>query len=203
MNWRKGLLRLWVVGTAIWIATVIVFGLRHADDSVFEGVAQGVWAAELYTEYWYYRIIRPDVAAEARRVHSVFDDPMSSRRCVSYRERERDEAQLAKDEAEEAKQPPKPPSPDGTRALTNADLDRLWMAPECSAKVANAKDELGEIWALPDAVEKGGWVLDALLSFAFWLFGPPIAALVVGTSLIWAFGWAFRGFRAQVKPELQ
>jgi hypothetical protein len=40
------------------------------------------------------------------------------------------------------------------------------------------------------------WARDELLSLSYWLFGPPIAALVLATSLIWAFGWAFRGFRA-------
>jgi hypothetical protein len=191
MNWRKGLTRLWLVGTALWIAAVVVYGLRHADERPFESVGQGVLAAELYTDYWYYRIIRHDVAAEARRVHSVFDDPTSQQHCVSYWERQRDEAQLAKDEAEEAKQPPKPPSPDGTRALTKADLDRLWMPSECSADVAEAKGRLEHVqYDLPD------WVPDALLSFAYWLFAPPIAALVVGTSLILALRWAVHGFRA-------
>lgn len=37
---------------------------------------------------------------------------------------------------------------------------------------------------------------DALLLLLNWLLGPPLAALAVGTSLIWAFRWAFRGFRA-------
>ena len=193
MNWSKGLRRLWMAGTAFWIVAVVVFGCWHYEERVYPPAtaAQGVWAAELYAEYWYYRVIRPAVAAEARRVHSVFDDPASQQHCVSYWERQRDEVQLAKDEAEEAKQPPKPRSPDGTTMATRADIDRLLMAPECSAEVEKAKDELGEIWALPDAVERGGWVPDALLSFAYWLFGPPIAFFVIGVGLI----WAFRGFR--------
>jgi hypothetical protein len=109
----------------LWVLALWGEGLPPAT------AAQGVWAAELYAEYWYYRIIRPDVAAEARRVHSVFDDPTSQQHCVSYWELQRDEAQLAKDEAEEAKEPPKPRSPDGTTMATRADIDRLLMAPEC------------------------------------------------------------------------
>ena len=65
------------------------------------------------------------------------------------------------------------------------------MAPECSADVAEAKGRLEHVqYDLPD------WVPDALLSFAYWLFAPPIAALVAGTSLILALRWAVHGFRA-------
>jgi hypothetical protein len=192
MNWGKGLRRLWMVGTALWIVAVMVFGYWHYGERVYPPAtaAQGVWAAELYAEYWYYRIIRPDVAAEARRVHSVFDDPTSPSHCVSYWDRKQLEDKLAKDKAEEAKRPPRAPG-----QMSTADLDRLWMPAECSAEVEKAKDKLGEIWALRDAVEKGGWVPDALLSFALWLFSPPIATLLVGASMIGAFRWAFRGFR--------
>jgi hypothetical protein len=65
------------------------------------------------------------------------------------------------------------------------------MPSECSADVAEAKDRLEHVqYDLPD------WVPDALLSFAYWLFAPSIAVLVVGTSLMWALRWVFRGFRA-------
>jgi hypothetical protein len=81
---------------------------------------------------------------EARRVHSVFDDPMSPSHCVSYWDRKQLEDKLAKDGAEDAKRPPRAPG-----QMSTADLDRLWMPAECSAEVEKAKDELGEIWGDP------------------------------------------------------
>jgi hypothetical protein len=184
MNWSKGLRRLWMVGTALWIVTVLIIGFRQAEEGsyTFGGVAQGVWAMELYTEYWYYRIFRPGVVGEARRVLS---DP-----CVPRSEREQEEAAVARLEAEEAKLPPQPPLPDGTKRGTRSQIARILMLPECSAEVAEAKSELRDVGNLPVSVE-GGWVPGALLSLAYWLFGPPIAGLVVGASLL----WTFRGFR--------
>jgi hypothetical protein len=194
MNWRKGLLRLWVVGTAIWIVSAIILVFQYAaedpripgivvPDRVFEA-STVVRAADIYVSYWYYRIIRPGVAAEAHRVMDLS--------CKTSSQVARDEADLREHEAEEKKEPPRPP-----HELSRSDLDRLLMnaVPECSAEVEKAKYELGDIAALPASVEDGGWAPEALLSFAYWLFGPPIVALVVSASLIWAFRWAFRGFR--------
>src|SRR5262249_20453499 len=100
MTWRKGLLRIWVVGTAIWIAATVGLVLQYAAEAprvpgilvperVFEA-SKVVRAAKLYAEYWYYLLIRPDVAAEARKILS---DP-----CVSWPERERYEAEVVKAE---------------------------------------------------------------------------------------------------------
>jgi hypothetical protein len=91
MSWGKGLRRLWIVGTAIWIVGFVAFGDQYFEWR-FEGpVANAVWLIEY----------------------------------VGYPEH---------------------------RSL----------------------------------------VIEAWLYLAYWLFGPPIAALVAGTSLI----WALRGFRA-------
>jgi hypothetical protein len=97
---------------------------------------------------------------------------------------------------EEAKRPPQPPLPDGSKILTQKDLIEMDLraVPECSAEIEKARSELEDV---TDLDEFPDWARHALLSFAYWLFGPPIAALVIGTSLIWAFGWAFRGFRAR------
>jgi hypothetical protein len=172
MNWGKGLRRLWVVATAVWILSVVAV--------LPEIATEGVSAAEGYAEYWYYHIIRSDVAAEARRLGGDHQKEISLP-CVSNREREQQEAEVAQLEAEEAKRPPPPPLPDGTKRGTRSQLARLMLSPECSAKEIELR---GVVYDPPD------W--EPLLSLTYWLFGPPIAALVVGTSLI----WAFRGFRA-------
>jgi DNA-binding transcriptional LysR family regulator len=158
-------------------------------------MAQGVWAAELYAKYWYYRIIRPDMAAEARRVMDLPCDPRPEREAKLARE----QAEVARLEAEEAKRPPPPPPrPGAPKIMSELELTRLRMGvgilPECSVEIEKAKAELRDIAVLPGIIEEG-WVPEALLSFAYRLFGPPIVALVVGMSLIWALGWAFRGFR--------
>ena len=107
MNWRKGLLRLWAVATALWIVTVLALGYQYSDA--------GIEAAKLYPEYLYNHLKRHDVVAEARRVLS---DQKSVEEvvgvpnwppCVSHWERERQEAHVAELEALEAKRPPEPP----------------------------------------------------------------------------------------------
>jgi hypothetical protein len=182
MNWGKGLRRLWVVGTAIWIAAVVGYGLRHPEEINYPylTVADGVLATEQYAEYWYYHIVRPDLVARKHRLPH----------CVSHEERARLEADLEAEKAKEAKRPPRAPG-----EMSGADLDRLFMPAECSAEVERAKSEVEDVMdEFP--VWLGAEPRDALLLLLYWLLGPPLAALAVGTSLIWAFRWAFRGFRA-------
>jgi hypothetical protein len=185
MSWGKGLRRLWIVGTAIWIVGFVTFGDQYFEGRFVGPVANAVQVTELYAEYWYYHILRSDLVAKKRRLLSDFYDPQSPHYCVSHEQRERERASLAELEREEAKRPPKPP---GEWSLT--DLERLGMRiPECAAEVGKARSELQDVidWdEIPD------WARDALLSLAYWLLVPPIAALVVGRSLI----WALRGFRA-------
>jgi hypothetical protein len=179
MNWRVGLLRLWVVGTALWILSVVVlaFLVSHA----------AIEAATLYPEYLYNHLKRHDVVAEARRVLSdpkvveeVVGVPGHRLPCVSHWERERQEAHVAKLEAQEAKRPPP------TGQLSSSQLERLVMPLECSAEIQEAQAVIASD-DFPD------WARDALLSSVYWLFGPPVVVLLIGASL----AWAFRGFRAR------
>jgi hypothetical protein len=85
MNWRKGLLRLWIVATALWVVLVAAF------DWALSGDAGGIAAAELSAELLYYHTIRPDLVARKRQ----FLDPKSPHYCVLPEQRERQKARLA------------------------------------------------------------------------------------------------------------
>jgi hypothetical protein len=164
MNWRKGLLRLWLIATAIWIVGFVAFGDQYFEERFYPPgpVAQAVQAAELYAEYWYPHILRPDMVAKKRQLLSEFYDLKSPHYCVSHEQREREKARLAGLEREEAK---RPPNPSGERSLTDLDLERLWMrTPECSAEVDKARSELEDVIDWDDIPD---WARDALLSLAY------------------------------------
>jgi hypothetical protein len=188
MNWRRGLLRLWVVATALWMVSVVAVCAFLGNDYEFRGGR----ALELSSEYWYYRILFPNLVAAARKL----DTPLY---CMTQRERDEEEAKLAQLEAEEAKRPPEP----STRAGSLRRLELMTMLktrPVCPEAVLKERDDLqmrypqaGDIGYLLSAVENGGWVPEARLSFAYWMFGPPISVFILGASLM----WALRGFLAR------
>src|SRR5215471_2262444 len=111
MNWRKGLLRLWVVASALWIVSVAAFEWTFGTEEAV--------SAELYAKYSYYRIMHPDSVAKKRQLISDFDDPKSPAYCVSHEQRERQKARLAELETTKAKRPlaPPPQKPPGTYGL--------------------------------------------------------------------------------------
>ena len=178
MNWGKGLRRLWMVATALWIISVVA-GLP-------EIAAEGVSAAEVYSQYWYYRFTRPDVVAAALR---ALDNPCLAREERDTRLNARQE-KLAEFKAEAAKHQGQLSASDADLLFSIEDLNKI--GPECSAEVAKAKEEMKNITFLPGVAECA-WAPEALRSFAYWIFGPPIIVFILGTSLI----WAFRGFRAR------
>ena len=63
----------------------------------------------------------------------------------------------------------------------------LMTTPVCAEAVLKEREDLqmqypqgGDIGYLLCAVEDGGWVPEARLSFAYWMFGPPISVLLGG-----------------------
>jgi hypothetical protein len=187
MNWRKGLLRLWIVATALWIASVLAVCEFLGNGYEFRGVQ----AVELSAEYWYYRILHPKlVEATSKLLTPLY--------CDTQQERDEEEAPYKAKWAEEAKKAPLP----GGRRVSREEMWALGPheRPVCDEVVLKDQDDLrmqlqqasDDVERLVFDVERGGWVRDALLSFAYWLFGPPTAVFILGASLM----WALRGFRA-------
>jgi hypothetical protein len=187
MNWQKGLLRLWVVATAPWIASVVLVCEFLGNGYEFRGVQ----AVELSAEYWYYRILHPKLVQAA----SKYLTPLY---CDTQKERDEEEAPYKAKRAEEAKKAPLP----GGRMISLQEAIALGphARPVCSEAVLKEQDDLRmqlqqaseDVERLVFDVERGGWVHDVLMSLAYWLFGPPIAVFILGASLM----WALRGFRA-------
>jgi len=67
MNWRKGLLRLWVVASALWIVSVAAFEWTFGTEEAV--------SAELYAKYSYYRIMHPDSVAKKRQSSAISMTP--------------------------------------------------------------------------------------------------------------------------------
>jgi hypothetical protein len=201
MNWRKGLLRLWVVATALWVVFVATF------DWALSGNRGGISAVGLSAESFYYHIIRPDLVASKRQ----FLDPKSPHHCVLPEQRERQKARLAELEAAEQKAEAVKQAAEAEAVrtskphqLSNEEYDALirgpsagevdliraeMQVPECSADAARA---ISELEAVVDWGDFPDWARDAFLSLAYWMVGPPIVVFILGASLL----WAFRGFRA-------
>ena len=136
MNRRKGLLRLWVVVTALWIVGAV------ALDWAFLGTETGVvGAVKIYAQYSFYRFIRPVLAARKTQLFSDFDDPKSSNYCVSHEQRVQEKVRLAELEKEEAQRRPEPPPPEQPRAYgLYGVLDRTMRAPTAKETTANTRE---------------------------------------------------------------
>jgi hypothetical protein len=131
-----------------------------------------------------------------------FLDPKSPHYCVLPEQREQQKARLA--ELEDAMKKAEAVRTTKPHQLSSEEFDALirgpsagevdairaeMQVPECSADAARA---ISELEAVVDWGEFPAWARHPLLSLASWLFGPPIAVFILGSSLI----WALRGFRA-------
>jgi hypothetical protein len=65
MDISRGLLRLWLVATAIWIVAVLVIQLN--DDQALAALTPGIWPAGgmLDLNFWFFNVLIPPVAVFA------------------------------------------------------------------------------------------------------------------------------------------
>ena len=139
-------------------------------------------AVQLSAEYCYYRIFHPNLLAATREAILKLDTPLS---CVTQDERDKAEAKLAKLKVGLAT--PGVIAPRTLDDLIQIEQSKRVMArPVCSETVLREQDALrmrmqdqqaADIRDLRSAVEDGGWVAEARLTFcllAVWTAGRRI-----------------------------
>jgi len=172
VNWTKGLLRLWVVGTILWVVT---FGwIEWPGD-----------APQTYLRYWYYRVAHPEWFAEG------WNDEYRVRTGEPNREGAIAELKArsarAKMEAE------------GSNQGTREELYALLNAPPYMNKLGD--QELERIAETPVADDPAAarlrsletdlsWSETRLSRSASYALLPPALVFILGASLL----WALRGF---------
>jgi hypothetical protein len=147
MNWTKGFLRLWLVGSLLW--AIPVGWLTWPGNS-----------PQQYAGYWYYRLAHPEILKERRDLEAEW-------------EKQREE--FFKDE------PPQPP-----HQLTAEELADL--ASRLLPRLTPESEQLHEFRSLEEHLD---WHGERVGEWAAYMFAPPFAVLIVGSSLL----WALRGFR--------
>jgi hypothetical protein len=183
INWTRGLLRLWLLGSLLW--AVPVGWLTWPGD-----------APQDYVRYWYYLVAHPEVREERR------DNEAAAAK-------QRDTALAAVRGRYDGTRKPFV-APDPPREGTRDELDALlfnklyhygrekWVITkeelDEAEKVLRDLPPQPESEQLQEFTELEGrldWNEERVRWWAAYTLAPPIAVLIVGASLL----WALRGFR--------
>jgi hypothetical protein len=186
MNWTRGLLRLWLVGSLLW--AVPVGWLTWTGD-----------APQDYVRYWYYRVAHPEVLEE-RRANEAAATKQRDAALAEIRARY-DGTRVPRVDVG-----PHVGTRDELRALslnvighygrdewiiTKEELDEA----ERVIRTEFAQPESEQLQEFTTLEGRLGWNGERASWWAAYTFAPPIAVLIIGASLL----WAVRGFR-QTRP---
>jgi hypothetical protein len=182
INWTRGLLRLWLVGSLLWV--VPVGWLAWPED-----------APQEYVQYWYNRVAHPEVLDERRANEAAAAN-------------QRDVA-LAEIRARyDGTRVPRVPHHGGQGTLdelgalflnkvdhygrddweiTKQELDEADKVLRTDFPQPES-EQLREFTTLEGSLD---WNRERISWWAAYTFAPPIVVLIVGASIL----WALRGFR--------
>jgi hypothetical protein len=175
MNWTRGLLRLWLVGSVLWAVPV----------------GWVTWPGEApqeYLKYWYYRIAHPQVL-----------DELSANKAAATKQRYAALAEIrARYDATRVAPGPHQLTADEMERLWTWNYGSIYgrnwneVSKEEADEVKKVFDtelaqpgseQLQKFLTLERSVE---WNKEQVSWWATYTFAPPIIVFIVGTSLMWA-----------------